>query len=96
MAVGREHRRVVALVLGQGGEVARKVVARSGGGIGGALLKHLQDITDTTMLIGTWAAAEWAIRFYEAHGSLRFSYEEKERFFSLISNFGPLEVGGAA
>ena len=31
------------------------------------------------MLNGTWAAAEWAVRFYEVHGFLRVSHEEKER-----------------
>lgn len=49
-----------------------------GGGIGGALLQHLQDQTDTPMLIGTWAAADWAVRFYEARGFLRVSHAEKE------------------
>lgn len=37
-------------------------------GVGGALLEHLRDRTDRRMLVGTWAAAEWAIRFYERHG----------------------------
>ena len=31
------------------------------------------------MLIGTWAAATWAIRFYEKHGFQLVSHEEKER-----------------
>ena len=37
-------------------------------GIGGYLLKHLMTITDKPFLIGTWADAEWAIRFYQKHG----------------------------
>jgi GNAT superfamily N-acetyltransferase len=37
-------------------------------GIGGALLKHLRSMTTRRMLIGTWAAADWAIRFYQRHG----------------------------
>lgn len=53
--------------------------ARRGGGIGGALLKHLRGITDTPILIGTWAAAEWAVRFYEARGFRCVSHEEKEK-----------------
>jgi GNAT superfamily N-acetyltransferase len=40
-----------------------------GRGIGGALLEHLlANGTDRPILVGTWAAAEWAIRFYERHG----------------------------
>lgn len=37
-------------------------------GIGGALLAHLRRMSTRPMLVGTWAAAEWAIRFYERHG----------------------------
>jgi N-acetylglutamate synthase-like GNAT family acetyltransferase len=37
-------------------------------GIGGALLEHLQAMSTKCMLIGTWAAADWAIRFYQRHG----------------------------
>ena len=29
------------------------------------------------MLVGTWAAAEWAIRFYAAHGFERVTPEQK-------------------
>jgi GNAT superfamily N-acetyltransferase len=41
---------------------------RQRGGIGGALLDHLLGRATMPMLVGTWAAAEWAIRFYERHG----------------------------
>jgi GNAT superfamily N-acetyltransferase len=37
-------------------------------GVGGALLEHLTGSTTGTLLVGTWAAAEWAIRFYQRHG----------------------------
>ena len=37
-------------------------------GIGGKLLAHLRGLTDRPILIGTWADAEWAIRFYQRHG----------------------------
>ena len=37
-------------------------------GIGSALLRHLSDQTSKPILIGTWAASHWAIRFYEKHG----------------------------
>src|SRR6185369_16446039 len=36
-----------------------------GHGIGRALLEMLRQLTDRPMLIGTWKAAVWAIRFYE-------------------------------
>lgn len=37
-------------------------------GVGSALLRDLRKLTNRRMLIGTWAAAEWAIAFYERHG----------------------------
>jgi GNAT superfamily N-acetyltransferase len=37
-------------------------------GVGGALLEHLAESAPRRMLVGTWAAAEWAIRFYQRHG----------------------------
>jgi GNAT superfamily N-acetyltransferase len=37
-------------------------------GIGSDLLRHLERLTDKPILIGTWADALWAIRFYEKHG----------------------------
>jgi GNAT superfamily N-acetyltransferase len=37
-------------------------------GIGGTMLQKLQLISTRPMLVGTWAAADWAIRFYRRHG----------------------------
>ena len=37
-------------------------------GMGGALLGHLRRMSTRRMLVGTWAAADWAIRFYRRHG----------------------------
>jgi GNAT superfamily N-acetyltransferase len=37
-------------------------------GVGGALLEHLARGKTRRMLVGTWAAAEWAVRFYRRHG----------------------------
>jgi len=50
---------------------------RQRGGIGGALLRHLCDAASRPMLVGTWAAADWAIRFYERHGFELVSEERK-------------------
>jgi N-acetylglutamate synthase-like GNAT family acetyltransferase len=38
------------------------------GGVGGALLEHLVGSTTERMLVGTWAAATWAIDFYKRLG----------------------------
>ena len=37
-------------------------------GIGAHLLSHLRGLTQGPVLIGTWADAVWAIRFYERNG----------------------------
>jgi N-acetylglutamate synthase-like GNAT family acetyltransferase len=44
------------------------VPGRQRHGVGGALLSHLRRLTAQRMLVGTWAAADWAIRFYRRHG----------------------------
>ena len=46
-----------------------------GRGIGSALLEHLAPATARQLLVGTWAAAEWAIRFYRRHGFEQVSPE---------------------
>jgi N-acetylglutamate synthase-like GNAT family acetyltransferase len=48
-------------------------------GIGSTLLEFLLKEITTPVLIGTWADAAWAIRFYEKHGFTRVSVEEKTR-----------------
>jgi GNAT superfamily N-acetyltransferase len=53
--------------------------ARQSEGIGGRLLSELREKTDRPVLIGTWADAAWAIRFYERHGFRLVSSEEKDR-----------------
>lgn len=49
------------------------------GGIGSALLSHLRGQSVRQMLIGTWAAADWAIRFYRSHGFVLVPAEQKTR-----------------
>ena len=53
--------------------------ARRNRGIGTSLLTHLRTLTAKPILIGTWATASWAIRFYEKHGFAMISGEEKNR-----------------
>ncbi len=48
-------------------------------GIGQALPEHLNRLTKRPVLIGTWKAATWAIRFYEKNGFRVVSEEEKNR-----------------
>ena len=48
-------------------------------GIGGNLLSFLRTKTNRPLLVGTWADADWAVRFYEKHGFRLVSPEEKNR-----------------
>ena len=58
--------------------------ASQGRGIGGALLAHLRELSSRRMLVGTWAAAEWAIRFYRRHG---FAPASAERKIALLNTY---------
>lgn len=51
-------------------------------GIGGTLLRELRKLAARPVLVGTWAAATWAIRFYERHGFRQVSEEEKNRLLA--------------
>ncbi len=53
-------------------------------GIGALLLAHLRGLTIAPILIGTWADAVWAIRFYEKQGFHVVSPQEKDR---LLRNY---------
>ena len=72
--MGIQHVRDVTLIR----HAYVRTVCRSRG-IGAALLVHLRTLTAKPILIGTWAAARWAIRFYEKHGFALISGEEKNR-----------------
>lgn len=52
-------------------------------GIGQALLEHLNRLTARPVLIGTWKAATWAIRFYEKNGFQLLSDAEKNRVLGM-------------
>ena len=56
-------------------------------GIGGALLADLINDVECPVLIGTWAAATWAIRFYEKHGFRLTTTDQKnmllEKYWSI-------------
>ena len=52
--------------------------ASQGKGLGGALLQHLMETAERPVLVGTWAAAEWAIGFYRRHGFQQVPPAEKD------------------
>ena len=47
-------------------------------GIGGKLLAHLQSMAGNPVLVGTWADAMWAIRFYERFGFRLVGPQDKD------------------
>src|SRR6266853_5352189 len=48
-------------------------------GVGTTLLRYVQSLTDKPILIGTWAAAAWAIEFYRRNGFTVVSTTQKDR-----------------
>ena len=69
--MGVQHRRNVDLV-----RHAYVLPRWQGHGVGTGLLQHLCDNAERPILIGTWAAADWAIRFYDHHGFARASDDD--------------------
>jgi GNAT superfamily N-acetyltransferase len=62
-------------------------------GIGENLLKHLMSLARTsTVLVGTWEAAYWAVRFYEKHGFTLVSKEEKDRLLRKYWNIPERQI----
>ncbi|HEX9396207.1 MAG TPA: GNAT family N-acetyltransferase [Burkholderiales bacterium] len=50
-----------------------------GRGVGTKLLQHVEGLTGKPVLIGTWAAATWAIDFYRRNAYTVVSAEQKDR-----------------
>ena len=48
-------------------------------GVGTRLLRHVEGLTDKPILIGTWAAAAWAIDFYRRNGFTVVAKDDKDR-----------------
>lgn len=58
-----------------------------GKGVGTRLLRHVQGLTTKPLLVGTWAAATWAVEFYERSGFTLVASADKDsllrRFWSI-------------
>jgi N-acetylglutamate synthase-like GNAT family acetyltransferase len=61
-------------------------------GIGGALLFCLRQRTNRPILVGTWAAAGWAIRFYEKHGFQLVSTRQKDELLRRYWSISPRQI----
>ena len=61
-------------------------------GVGSQLLSHLRELTQDPVLIGTWADAVWAIRFYERHGFQMVSTEDKDRLLKKYWNIPKRQI----
>ena len=62
-------------------------------GIGRRLSRHMVNQTKRPLLVGTWAAATWAISFYEKNGfSLVTPPEEKDRLLKRYWKISPRQV----
>ena len=61
-------------------------------GIGARLLCHLRKLAHGPVLIGTWADAVWAIRFYEKHGFHVVTPQQKEHLLRRYWNIPERQV----
>jgi GNAT superfamily N-acetyltransferase len=61
-------------------------------GVGAGLLAHLLAAIPGPVLVGTWAAAWWAIRFYEKYGFKLVTPEEKNRLLPTYWTISPRQV----
>lgn len=61
-------------------------------GVGSALIAHLRRSSSRRMLVGTWAAASWAIDFYRRHGFALVSEAEKTRLLGTYWDIPPRQI----
>jgi GNAT superfamily N-acetyltransferase len=61
-------------------------------GLGARLLTHLLENINGPVLVGTWAAAWWAIRFYEKHGFRLVTPETKDHLLRTYWTISPRQV----
>jgi GNAT superfamily N-acetyltransferase len=61
-------------------------------GVGATLLAYLIQGVRKPILVGTWAAAGWAVTFYEKHGFYLVSREEKDRLLKKFWTISPRQI----
>jgi GNAT superfamily N-acetyltransferase len=61
-------------------------------GVGACLLTYLMENIPGPVLVGTWAAAWWAIRFYEKHGFKLVAPATKDRLLRTYWTISPRQV----
>jgi N-acetylglutamate synthase-like GNAT family acetyltransferase len=61
-------------------------------GVGTALLRHVEGLVDKPILIGTWAAASWAIAFYRRNGFTLVSSGDKDRLLRTYWSIPPRQI----
>ena len=61
-------------------------------GVGSSLLSYLLGEIPDPVLVGTWAAAWWAIRFYEKHGFQLVTQTEKYRLLNTYWSISPRQM----
>jgi N-acetylglutamate synthase-like GNAT family acetyltransferase len=66
--------------------------AKRRAGVGAELLGSLRMQTVRPLLVGTWAAATWAVRFYEKHGFRLVTPDEKDRLLKKYWNISDRQV----
>lgn len=63
-----------------------------GSGIGSQLLQFFTARTPGPMLVGTWAAAAWAIAFYEKHGFVLTARDETVHLLNTYWTVSPRQI----
>lgn len=87
---------VMGIQLVGGVTLVRHAYVRMGNqrkGIGENLIRYLLNLVKTsTVLVGTWEAAYWAVRFYEKQGFNLVSNEEKDRLLRKYWNIPERQI----
>jgi len=61
-------------------------------GVGTRLLRHVEGLADKPILIGTWAAASWAIDFYQRNGFAVVSETDKDHLLRTYWSIPPRQI----
>ena len=61
-------------------------------GVGTRLLQHVESLVDKPILIGTWAAAAWAVDFYRRNGYSLVTTGEKDKLLRTYWSIPPGQI----